>query len=203
MDIACPNCSAAYRVPDALVFSRKPVRCAACGTRWVPDLPQEVTLGPAGPVPSGAPEARPATAIAEPAPPPEPPVAAESAWAPPPPAARSFGPAAPQAETEAAPRPAAMSIGPTPTEVVTEMVTETGALTPKPAVPPPLAETRWAPGAGPKGAPHRERGAALLPLAWAGSLLAVGGLLAGLALYRHDLAAAWPPFGWVVRLLGG
>lgn len=177
MDIACPNCSAAYRVPDALVLSRKPVRCAACGSRWVPDLPQEVTLGPDGPLPAPdmpGPEADP----------------------------RSIGP------TDAAPEdqgshPAAMSIGP----ASTESLTETGALTPRPATPPPLAETRWPAGgaAGRNGdaASRRLRGAALLPLAWAGSLVLVGGLLAVLTLFRHDLAAAWPPFEWVVRLLGG
>ena len=39
MDIACPNCAATYRVPDALLAGGKPLRCAACGHEWVPQAP--------------------------------------------------------------------------------------------------------------------------------------------------------------------
>jgi len=41
MDIACPNCAATYRVPDSLVASGNPLRCAACDHEWVPSLPPE------------------------------------------------------------------------------------------------------------------------------------------------------------------
>lgn len=198
MDIACPNCAAAYRVPDALVFSRKPVRCAACGTRWVPDLPTEASFAPAeapstppAPSPRGADSPAPAPAVAEArleddASTPQP--APEGA------APRNIGPDAHSAPPPEA-RPGPMSIGPTPVEVVAE----TGALTPRPAMPPPLVESRWTPGA----KPRRHRGAALLPLAWAGSLLLAGGLFALLWLFQREVAAAWPPFERVVRLLGG
>lgn len=165
MDIACPNCAATYRVPDQLVFSRKPVRCAACGTRWVPDLPE------------GASPAPPASEVAPPA--------AEA-----PPAPGSIG-ATPQPEPGAAPSPE-------PSPGPAEMPTADGILTPGPAASPRLAEPRGAPGH-----PHRARGGALLPLAWAGSVLALGMILSGLFLYREAIAAAWPPFGWVARLLGG
>lgn len=39
MDIACPNCAATYRVPEALLAQGKPLRCAACGETWVPEIP--------------------------------------------------------------------------------------------------------------------------------------------------------------------
>jgi predicted Zn finger-like uncharacterized protein len=39
MDIACPNCAATYRVPEALLAQGKPLRCAACGETWVPEVP--------------------------------------------------------------------------------------------------------------------------------------------------------------------
>jgi len=186
MDIACPNCAAAYRVPDALVLSRKPVRCAACGTRWVPDLPEAAVAeaAPAEPAP------------AEPAPL-APPPAAEAPPAP----LRSLG-AEPDTPAEPLPPAPSMSLGTPP-----PVVTETGALTPRPAAPPPLAETRWSPGTPAARAveprERRRRGAALLPLAWAGSLLVLGGAAAGLFAWRHAIAAAWPPYEWVVRLLGG
>ncbi|MBS0559229.1 MAG: zinc-ribbon domain-containing protein [Proteobacteria bacterium] len=34
MRIVCPNCSAAYDVPDALLRGRRTVRCAACSREW-------------------------------------------------------------------------------------------------------------------------------------------------------------------------
>lgn len=181
MDIACPNCATAYRVPDALVLTRKPVRCAACGTRWVPELPDEVTLGPP---PTG-----------EVAPAPEPPAMETGAEAAPPvpPQPRSIG-QPPEPDSDSPPVTAPMSIGPGPADLLTEH----GTLTPRPATPPPLAEPRWTPGA-----PRRVRGGALLPLAWAGSLMVLGVVLLVLFLYSEAIATAWPPFGWVAKLFGG
>lgn len=72
MDIACPNCAATYRVPEALLAQGKALRCAACGHEWVPK-PAEVPPEP--------PATRPAEADV--APPPEPP--APLAQRPPPP----------------------------------------------------------------------------------------------------------------------
>ena len=37
MRIVCPACSAAYEVPDALLGSPRPVRCARCGHEWLPE----------------------------------------------------------------------------------------------------------------------------------------------------------------------
>lgn len=74
MDIACPNCAATYRVPEALVAQGKPLRCAACGETWVPEIP---------PAPEAAPEEAPAAESHAPEPAPAEPVAAESAPAPP------------------------------------------------------------------------------------------------------------------------
>ena len=64
MEIACPNCNAAYRVPDALLLQRKPLRCAACGNAWVPELPAEASPLPVAPTV--------AAGVASSAPPPEP-----------------------------------------------------------------------------------------------------------------------------------
>jgi predicted Zn finger-like uncharacterized protein len=43
MRIDCPDCAAAYEVPDRLLTGRKTVRCARCGTEWImaPPLPDE------------------------------------------------------------------------------------------------------------------------------------------------------------------
>jgi predicted Zn finger-like uncharacterized protein len=37
MRIVCPSCAAAYEVSDALIRSRRSVRCAKCSTEWRPD----------------------------------------------------------------------------------------------------------------------------------------------------------------------
>jgi len=49
MDIACPNCAATYRVPDTLLASGKPLRCAACGHEWVPAAPPAAEPEPPAP----------------------------------------------------------------------------------------------------------------------------------------------------------
>jgi predicted Zn finger-like uncharacterized protein len=41
MRIVCPACSAAYEVPDALLGTGRPVRCARCGHEWLPGAATE------------------------------------------------------------------------------------------------------------------------------------------------------------------
>ena len=36
MDVTCPHCAAAYRVPDSLLKPGKKLRCAACKADWAP-----------------------------------------------------------------------------------------------------------------------------------------------------------------------
>lgn len=70
MDIACPNCAATYRVPEALVAQGKPLRCAACGETWVPEMPpiEDAAHQEAPPTEIHAPEPAPAEAAAAEAP---------------------------------------------------------------------------------------------------------------------------------------
>ncbi len=37
MRIDCPSCAATYEVPDLRLKPGKPVRCARCGSDWVPE----------------------------------------------------------------------------------------------------------------------------------------------------------------------
>jgi predicted Zn finger-like uncharacterized protein len=39
MRIECPDCAAAYEVPEHRLTGRKLVRCARCGTEWTPQAP--------------------------------------------------------------------------------------------------------------------------------------------------------------------
>jgi predicted Zn finger-like uncharacterized protein len=69
MRIVCPNCSAAYDVPDSLVTAGRSVRCARCGGDWTPvevaapepDLPSPPIAAPA-PVTVAEPPAAPVVA---------------------------------------------------------------------------------------------------------------------------------------------
>jgi predicted Zn finger-like uncharacterized protein len=47
MRIACPTCSAEYDVPDSLVTAGRLVRCARCGSEWMPVQAQAVEPEPA------------------------------------------------------------------------------------------------------------------------------------------------------------
>lgn len=175
MDIACPNCAATYRVPEALLAQGKPLRCAACGETWVPAMPpaveeatppepqvQEASLPDVAPAepgsvsPDGAPDLAP-DVVPDPGPPgPEP-------------AAAAVSPAAP-------PRPAS-------------------PLSPPPLNPPVLQRR-------PGQAFWRRPGTALR-LAWVASLATVALALAALLVFGDAIAAAWPPFARVTALLGG
>ena len=86
MRIACPSCSAAYEVPDALLAAGpRLLRCARCGAQFTatgtaPPAPAEVPPAPPEPPPAPAPAAAAAPAPeppgeAPPEPPPEPPLA--------------------------------------------------------------------------------------------------------------------------------
>ena len=39
MRIDCPNCAAAYEVPEAVLTARRVMRCARCGTEFTPAAP--------------------------------------------------------------------------------------------------------------------------------------------------------------------
>lgn len=61
MRITCPTCDAAYDVPDARIAAGRAVRCARCGSDWVPlayaapppqSLPVPDPVLPAAPAPS-------------------------------------------------------------------------------------------------------------------------------------------------------
>ncbi len=44
--IACPNCDAHYKLPDAVVARGARMKCAACDHRWVPAAPVETPAAP-------------------------------------------------------------------------------------------------------------------------------------------------------------
>lgn len=75
MRIVCPNCDAAYEVPQTMLAPDRPVRCARCGRDWAPAAALPVAPSPIVPPP-------PASASPPAAPPPLPPPP------PPPPASR-------------------------------------------------------------------------------------------------------------------
>jgi predicted Zn finger-like uncharacterized protein len=68
MRIACPACSAAYEVPDALLGKGRRLRCARCGHAWMATPPPADTTEPSA---AGSPPAGPAP-IEPPPPPPMP-----------------------------------------------------------------------------------------------------------------------------------
>jgi predicted Zn finger-like uncharacterized protein len=37
--VSCPNCDARYKLPDAVLARGGRLKCAACGQRWVPEVP--------------------------------------------------------------------------------------------------------------------------------------------------------------------
>jgi predicted Zn finger-like uncharacterized protein len=69
MRIVCPNCSATYEVPEAILAGTpRMVRCARCGTEWLPEAAAEpAPLIPEPPSPSDD-----SPPIPMPSPPPEP-----------------------------------------------------------------------------------------------------------------------------------
>ncbi len=76
MRITCPACDAAYDVPDARIAGGRAVRCARCGSDWVPladtapppqALPLPDPVPPADAAPSQTVQAAPVAAVAVPA----------------------------------------------------------------------------------------------------------------------------------------
>jgi predicted Zn finger-like uncharacterized protein len=114
----------------------------------------------------------------------------------------SWVPEGPVAGPVAGPAPAPVVAAPPPKPVAPrpEPRPEPVATDPPAApIPPPVVE--------PRPARRRLRAPALrlapLPLAWGGSVLGLGAMLAAMVALRADIAAAWPPFGRAVLLLGG
>lgn len=64
MRIVCPACSAAYEVPDALLGSPRPVRCARCWHEWLPQPAAEPAPVETHPT-EALPEPRPAGSMVE------------------------------------------------------------------------------------------------------------------------------------------
>jgi len=77
MRIVCPSCQAAYEVPDKLLGGGvRKVRCARCGTEWVPAADPAAPPEAPAIVPLLPPDDAPASAAVAPGPPaPAPPVA--------------------------------------------------------------------------------------------------------------------------------
>jgi predicted Zn finger-like uncharacterized protein len=121
----------------------------------------------------------------------------------------SWVPEAPAAAPAAAPvaAPPARVAPPAPPPAPVAPAPVAGA--PQPAADPPPAESPPIPTPIIEPRPQlasaeaRARRLQPLPLAWAASVAAVAGLVIGLALYRAELAALWPPFQRVANLLGG
>lgn len=210
MRIACPNCAAAYEVPDRLLHGTpRPLRCARCATTWTPPR-----LAPAETVPAAAAVAAPPPFPPSPAPPPPPPpsarddaVAAEEDLAPPPfppppllataaatAAEDRISPASPLRRLRAARAPQATTTDepPPPPSV------------PASVAPPPEDAT---PGRGGGRAPALgEGGPAVggtgLAAAWIASFVALALLVAALLLFRAEVMEAWPASARLYAALG-
>ncbi|MCI0754489.1 zinc-ribbon domain-containing protein [Teichococcus vastitatis] len=186
MRIQCPDCAAAYEVPDTMLVPGRAVRCTRCGTRWQPMAAAGPAASPAAePPPDTEPMVESPPAVADgggtaEATPPLPAVPAGS------PAARRRHPLRPR------PRPAPMPEADPDRVLMAEPARALLASREAPALmlPAPL----------PAGAP---RAGLLAPLlAWLVSLLLVGGALAALWIWRAELAAAWPPASRLFQALG-
>ena len=164
MDIACPNCDATYRVPDALINGVNALRCAACEQTWVPEpltrsQMEEVTEE----VKAVATEAVPPPPAPELPPPPPPP---------------------PEPEPEPAPAPPAPSPRPPPMRSDVTL-----SLTATRAGPPDLAPSRL-----PEAPRRQRSAQPALSLAWVLSIALVATILVALIVYRVHISAIWPPF---------
>ena len=177
MRIVCPNCHAAYEVPESLVTGGKAVRCARCGTEWTPAAE--------APPP---PEAAPRPAPPEPPPPghaPEPEHATEPEHAP---------------EPEPLPEPSPIAVPPPPEPMAPPGLRAEPRLpgyrsrnvdTEDDARPPPrddeIAE------------PRRSHGALI---AWVVSLLVLALLIWAVFAFRGHVMGAWPPSTRLYATLG-
>ena len=201
MKIVCPACEAIYQVPDAVVVSRRKMRCARCNQDWVPADVMDAAATP----PLVAP------AVQAPAPPPAPasPAVAETGGAPAKPAAApSFGRLDVTAETlaaEPAPPPGLSPVsgpGPGPVPAVEQAEARHDdepyqlALRPEThiSVFPPASGAEPGPSFG-MSAPRIIQTPAKGPpvLAWSLSILVLLGVLGGAFAYRGAVMRAWPP----------
>ena len=77
MRVSCPNCAAAYEIPDAvLALAARRLRCARCDHEWTPELPSRLPRADsaepppsfiaASPAVTSAPAATPAPLVATP-----------------------------------------------------------------------------------------------------------------------------------------
>lgn len=179
MRIACPNCAAAYEVPDRLLASGpRALRCARCGQTWTPSesVPPQAAPAPedrpAPPPPSPPPD------MVEPEPEPELP--------PPSPLVRPAPPPPPGAEAEDMPDE---SHRPRPPPL-------TGRPRSGPTlIDPPLPRLGDEP-------PHSGRSRIWIILAWAVSLLLLAAAIAAVFAFRDEIAAAWPPAARLYPALG-
>jgi predicted Zn finger-like uncharacterized protein len=178
MKIVCPSCEANYQVPEAVLDSRRQVRCARCGNSWVPgDQPRlqddgepvaAVVEAPASAAPAQEPvvEAEAAAAIPAVAEPVQAPVAVIEAVAPP----------------EAAPAPA---VAPLRQRAASALDSETAAAEPAP----PVVQTADEP----TGAPLS---------AWIASILVLVAIIVAGVVFRDVIMNIWPASQRVYAAIG-
>ncbi|UPY36407.1 zinc-ribbon domain-containing protein [Sediminicoccus sp. KRV36] len=213
MDIACPNCTATYRVPDALLAHGKALRCAACDHQWVPELPAaeaepaEISADKVAPPSAVVPEiASPEAASLEVA---GPEVASPGENFPevtlggmPEPAGQPTASAAPPL-----PEPVVARAAPPPAEATALDSMAATARPAGPSTPPPLQQRNLPHYGGAQRLSTRlhrpRRRGGLLPIAWVASASIVLIAFFALIFYSTQIAVAWPPFGRVSSLLGG
>lgn len=181
MRIACPNCSAAYEVPDALLATGpRLLRCARCGTQFTAPGATPAPTAPAAEPPRPAPPPEAAT-------PPGPPPAPQPAPArPPPPEPSRPEPSTPEPPPPDPPRETATLARdrPLPTR---------GPTRHSPIDAPPTAEAEE---------PPAEPARGQLAAAWLGSFALLGALVFAALHWRAEIAAAWPPAARLYAALG-
>lgn len=185
MRIACPNCAAAYEVPDAaLAAGPRLLRCARCGHRFTATGPASPAAPPPAPEVANPP-ARGAIAAGHETPPPSVEAAAPSAV---PPASVAPDSPDPAVATQAAPargrgagvlRPERRAAEAGPAPPLPELAVREPLLAPTPTPP---------------------RGALLL--AWLVSLGTLGGIGWAAWRYRSAIIEAWPPAERFFALFG-
>lgn len=173
MRIVCPNCDAAYEVPQTMLAPDRPVRCARCGQDWAPEAaPPEApsALAPPPPAPASPPVAPPAV--------------------PPPPPAR-VAKVIPVAEEPALDlrRVRSVRVVPLPTAPV-----EAAPPPADPAPPPPSAE--------PPLPPPAPRVRIPVLAGWLLSAVVLLGAAWAAYVWRAEIVRAWPPSARVYTALG-
>jgi predicted Zn finger-like uncharacterized protein len=173
MKIVCPSCEAQYEVPEMVLTSRRKMRCARCGTQWVPADLAAPAVAPA--VESDAPFA----------------------------AALGLGaekPDEPLAEEEALVLPLAVPVYDPEPIVEPEVEPEIAEPVAAPVMAAPVAlrtETPVSLSQGPAKAPHEVVVPPVRPgvpvLAWGGSIALLVVVLAAAVIFRGPVMRVWPP----------